>query len=298
VTFPVSLGEFANEDNAAVVRRAVPDLWRWIRRNGLDIHETVLDLEQATGDQPISDAIAGRFGTLQRTLRANVDPAHQCLAMADYRDAISSAHRHGMRVTATPVPFSLDDVVLDHNMGLADVLTIAPYAPGMYDEVYLQAYRAEFGIDLGAAYIVRYYRLMQRYFGSVGQVSLGNTGDPPYTTVAPLVRDVRMLAGLGATSIPIFDFDASVKDYGVSGLAELIKAGHEPLRGAQLAAAEHSGPVPSALGSGALELFAVLNQAANVATSAVTTAGGHPEKPNAWPGGCGVMRPAPLSARG
>lgn len=284
ITYPPSQGTFSNEENALVSARSVRDFWSWMRAQHLKIHEIVLDLEQATGYQPVTEALAGN---LHRT----IDPAGQCRAMRTYRDAVSWAHAHGMRLTGTPVPFAMDDVVLDGNMGLSDALDIPGFVPGMYDEVYLQAYRAEFGFELGAEYIVRYWRLMQQYFGSLGQVSLGNTGFPPYQSAGPLVQDIRMLAGLGARAIPIFDFDSAVKSYGVDGLRAVIMAGRQPLRGAALEAAEHSARETSTVqGQGAEQLFAALNEAANAATLAATAGG----KPNAWPGGCGPMRPAPL----
>jgi hypothetical protein len=47
-------------------------------------------------------------------------------------------------------------------------------------------------------------------------------------------------------------------------------------------------------GHDAIKLFATLNQMANAETLAVTASKGHPRQPNAWPGGCGPLRPAPL----
>jgi hypothetical protein len=40
-----------------------------------------------------------------------------------------------LRLTGTPAPFAMDDVVLDGNMVLSDALDIPGFAPGMYDEV-------------------------------------------------------------------------------------------------------------------------------------------------------------------
>ena len=284
VTFPVSLGTFSNEENAAANLAAVRDLYTWMRAQHLKFREVMLDLEQATGYQPVTDALAGN-------LHRNIDPAGQCRAMRTYRDAVSWAHAHGMKLTATPVPFALDDVVLDRNMGLADALDIPGFVPGLYDTVYLQAYRAEFGFELGSEYVVRYWQLMQKYFGSAGQVGLGDNGYPPYNKPGPLVQDIKMLAGLGARDIFVFDFDNAVKDYGVDGLRAVIEAGRQPLSGAALAAAEHSASLTETLqGQGAEQLFSGLNEAANLATL-VGTAG---RAPNSWPGGCGSMRPAPL----
>lgn len=291
VTLPVAKGTYADEQNAGTVHKAVVALSRWKHRHHLPIARIVLDLEQATGDEPVADALAGNLGPLRQTMHANIDPPAQCRSMRTYRNTISWAHRHGMPLDGTPVPFSLDDVVDDHNMGMANALDMPAYAPGMYDKVYLQAYQAEFGFQFGSGYVARYYRLMHRYFGAAGQVSLGNTGDPPYTTVGPLVRDVRMLAGMGATAIPIFDLNAAVTSYGITGVKQVVAAGRRPLTGHQLSTAEAD---LSAQGSGALRLFSTLNTAANTATLAVTASEGKPRQPNSWPNGCGPMTPAPL----
>jgi len=136
-----------------------------------------------------------------------------------------------------------------------------------------------------------YFRLAQRYFGPSGQVGIGNIGLPPYDKLGPVVADVRMLAGMGATSLFLFDLDATVNAFGPSGVAAIVDAGHQPLTGRALAAATGS-VTPE--GAGAFTLFDTLNRLANVATAGVTTAGGHPQPPNAWPGGCGPMQPAPL----
>lgn len=291
ITFPLALGTYSNEANAASSFQAVQDFTAWSAAHSLRIGEVTLDLEQATGTQPINEALAGNLGPIEQTMRANVDPAAQCRSLQTYRATITWAHQHGIRITGTPVPFALDDVVLDHNMGLSNVLQIAPFAPGTYDEVYLQAYRA-FGFDFGSAYIARYYTLMQQYFGAVGQVSLGNTGLPPYTTAAPLIADIQMLAGMGATSIPIFDLNSAVSTYGIAGVQAIVAAGHQPLTGAALQAAEAS-TTPE--GTGALTLFSTLNALANTLTTTETLLAGHPRPPNAWPNGCGATSVAPLS---
>src|SRR6266542_960762 len=63
------------------------------RTDGLAL---VRDNEFPVGDQPVAELLAGDPSGL---LRPNIDPAHQCEAIATYRDAITWAHRHGMRVT-------------------------------------------------------------------------------------------------------------------------------------------------------------------------------------------------------
>jgi hypothetical protein len=289
ITFPVADGTFADEQNADLVYRAVQDFHAWTIQHQLRVRETLLDLEIPIGYQAVAQAAAGHLGDLEQLMKANIDPAGQCRAMAIYRDTISWAHAHGMRITGTPIPFALDDIQ-DGNMGLEDALDTVAFPPFGYDELYLQAYRSNFVdpgniIDLGSGYVARYYKEMQHYFGSIGQVGLGDTGIAPYDKLSTLVDDVRMLAALGASKILIFDLDGTVKPFGAAGLRSVIEAGHHPLTPAQLAAAEQQ----TTQGVTARQMFAALDQAANTLTLAVTATEGHPQRPNAYPNGCGNL---------
>ena len=298
LTLPVSEGTFFDEQNAALAPQVIKDFHSWVGAHHLQIADTMLDLEFPTGDQAVTDALAGNPSTLEGMAHADIDPAGQCRAMASYRDAISWAHSNGMSLSGTPINFSIDDLA-DGNMGMHDALDMPAYAPGMYDHIWIQAYRTEPPVppgtpadfDFGSGYVAHYFRLAQHYLGPTGQVGLGNVGIPPYDQLGPVVNDVRMLAGMGATSLFLYDFDATVNAFGPSGLRAIIDAGHQPLTGAALADAE--GAVTTE-GHGAFALFSGLNTLANGFTLAVTTAEGHPRPPNAWPGGCGPMRPAPL----
>jgi hypothetical protein len=290
VLVPASHGTFADEQNAPFMRRAIVSFIRWAKHRHLVVHRPVLDLEQASGDQQVTDALNGDTSGLKQLMHGNIDLAAQCRSMRTYRGSISWAHRHHQYLDGTPVPFSLDDFLLDHNMGMANGLDFPSYVPHMYDRLYLQAYRAEFGFDFGSAYVARYYRLMHRFFGRDGQITLGNTGHPPYTALGPLITDVRMLAGMGAREIPIFDLASAISTYGIDGVKQVINAGHRPLRGDALQGAEHQW---TAQGKGALQLFSKLNDLANKQTAAVTTSEGSPRRPNSWPKGCGAMRPTP-----
>jgi hypothetical protein len=298
ITLPVAEGTFFDEQNASLAPQVIRDFHAWVDLHHLGISDTMLDLEIPTGYQQVSDALAGNLSTLEQTMRANIDPVGQCRAMTTYRDTISWAHQHGMVLSGTPVNFSIDDLA-DGNMGMQDALDMPAYAPAMYDHIWVQAYRTEPPVppgtpadfDFGSGYVAHYYKLAQHYLGPSGQVGIGNIGIPPYNTLGQVVTDIRMLAGMGATSLFLFDFDATVNTFGLSGLQTIIQAGHNPLSGAALAAAEGS---VSAEGNGAFKLFSTLNQLSNTLTLAVTTTEGHPRQPNAWPGGCGPMRPAPL----
>ena len=298
LTLPVADGTFFDEQNASLVPQVIRDFHAWVDLHHLRIEDTMLDLEFPTGDQAVTDALAGNPSTLEGMMRADIDPAGQCRAMASYRDTISWAHEHGMPLSGTPINFSIDDLA-DGNMGLQDALDMPAYAPGMYDHIWVQAYRTEPPVppgtpadfDFGSGYVAHYYKLAQHYLGPTGQVGIGNVGIPPYNTLGPVVTDIRMLAGMGATSVFLFDFDATVNTFGVAGLKTIIQAGHSPLTGPALAAAASS---VSAEGSRAFQLFSTLNELSNVLTVGVTTAEGHPRQPNAWPAGCGPMQPAPL----
>ena len=96
---------------------------------------------------------------------------------------------------------------------------------------------------------------------------------------------------MGAESVFLFDLDATAHAFGVEGIKRIVEAGRQPLTGAELTAAEND---VTTEGIGAFQLFSALNDTANALTTAVTTAEGHPQQPNAWPNGCGSMRPAPL----
>src|SRR6266542_1913260 len=188
VTAPFDGGTFANENNASIMAAAIRAMRDWTISNALRIDEVVLDNDFPVGDQPFAELLAGDPSGL---LRPNIDPAQQCEAIATYRDAITWAHRHGMRVTGAPVPFALDDL-FDGSLALQDALDITAFPPLNYDTWYLQAYRSY--DDVGAGYVSGYYRDMQRFFGARGQITIGdvNLGTPPYDDLANLVRDVRM----------------------------------------------------------------------------------------------------------
>lgn len=285
LTTPFAQGTFANENNAAIMADAVPALVDWVVQNEVLVDEIVLDLEFPLGYQAIADALGGDLSGVLALARANIDPEHQCDAIVTYRDAISWAHEHGWRITGAPVPFALDDLA-DGHLALQDALDITAFPPLGYDMLYLQAYRTY--SNTGPGYVARYYADMQSHFGAAGQITLGDTnmGTPPYNNLDDLVRDVRMLAGLGATTIPIFDLDGSVRGFGAEGLREIIDAGMQPLTGDELAAASKD-DVYSDLHR---VFFQSLDSIATALTTVVTAGG----QPNAYPDGCGDPYADPL----
>src|SRR5438094_34178 len=81
---------------------------------------------------PAVAAASGDPVALANLFQANVDPVHQCQAMATYRNTISWAHANGMRITGSPVPFFVDDIE-DGNMALQDALDGVAFPPFGYD---------------------------------------------------------------------------------------------------------------------------------------------------------------------
>lgn len=265
ITAPLNKGLFANENNAATMRAAVESFAQWATVNNLHFTSAMLDLEFPVGYQPVFDALDQHDTTaLRNTLKGNLNPAHQCQAIQSYRGTITWAHQHGLTLEASPVFFGNDDR-RDGNLALSDLMDLAPALPE-YDGLYVQAYRA-YDVDLGTGFVASEFALAQQQFGAKGQVSLGDTGMNPYTSVAPVVADIRMLAALGATRIPIFDFDSSVKTFGVAGLSAIMAASHDPMTPSELAAAQVMAPTGKTLET----LLTGLDSFAAAATPAETT---------------------------
>jgi hypothetical protein len=112
------------------------------------------------------------------------------------------------------------------------------------------------GAVSGSGGVASYFDDMQHYFGVRGQVSLGNTGTPPYTSAQVVADDMRMLAAMRAQKIPIFDFDSSAKTFGPAGIAQILDAANHPMSAGELAAARQM----SATGTGARAMFRVLEE--------------------------------------
>lgn len=280
ITVPFKKGTFANENNAQVIQDAVKAFKPWAIAQGLTFEEVTLDLEFPLGYQAINDAIdENNIDGLKELASANLNPEHQCTSIAKYKETIAWAHGQGIKLTGSPILFALDDVQ-DGNLALGDLLDMATVLPE-YDTQYLQAYRA-FGVDLGSGVVASYFTEMQQRFGAKGQVSLGNTGIPPYNTVTPVVNDIRMLAAMGASEIPIFDFDTSVRTFGVDGIRQILAAPGNPMAGAELAAAQQVSPT----GASARALFRGLDTFAAVATPLFTTLAWRPDVPNPSNGPC------------
>jgi hypothetical protein len=96
------------------------------------------------------------------------------------------------------------------------------------------------------------------------------------------VRDLRLLAALGAADVPIYSLELALKHYGVSGVEALVRAGRQPLSSAEAEAAAATTPGNEAIHT-AIRGF---DATATGATVPVTTRKGNPQLPNEYPNGC------------
>jgi hypothetical protein len=279
---PYGQGYWAYEGNAQVMFDAVRAWASWASAQRLRFESVALDQEFSYQNLQayVTALTSGDPSAIATWMSGNIDPAGQRTALKTYQKILSWAHARGIRVTAAEVPMVADDLA-DGYLALQDALDIAGSLPD-YDQTYLMAYRsavAEAGTDPGSAYVASYYADMQKYFGTAGQVSLGIGGQSPYDTLTPLVNDIRMLAGLGATQIPVYSLETTVAAFGADGLKTIVEAARQPMRGAELATASAPTPVSKAIRAQGYAMDAT----AVALTKTVTTQQGHPQAPNAWP---------------
>jgi hypothetical protein len=265
----------------------------WKKANHLQFASVALDQEFSWQNLQIYVAAvkSGDPQKLTAWMRGNIDPSAQCSALRGYQELISWAHREGIRIDAAEAPMVVDDLA-DGNLALQNGLQIAGSSPG-YDKMYLMAYRSavsQAGVDPGPAYVAAYYESMRKYFGATGQVSLGIPGQAPYTTLTPLVEDVRMLVGLGAKAIPIYSLEDMVAKFGAPGVKALAEAARHPMKGPELS--QFAKPTPAS--EGVLAMSKSEDATATELTIAVTSQRGHPLSPNSWPNGCGLLSAHPF----
>lgn len=86
-----------------------------------------------------------------------------------------------------------------------------------------------------------------------------------------------MLAAMGATKIPIFDFASTVQTYGVAGVTQILAAANNPMSAGELAAAA-ANITPA--GAGTRAIMAGLDAYAGASTPFLTWLAGRPELPN------------------
>jgi hypothetical protein len=298
VLIPYSDGYWAWEGAAAEQFAATKSLVSWARRKHVQLRGVALDPEPRVRT-PFETAAAivggGTDAALASLFRQSIDPAGQCAAWHGYDRIVHWAKRHDVKIAAAPAPAALDDIK-DHRLALQDAAGfILPNAP--WDELFFQAYRSVFayhsGRDPGPGIVSSYLRSARHAFGAVGQVSLGSAGRGPYRRFSRLLGDVRLAATLGASEVPIYSLERTLRSYGgPRALIRLVQAARHPLTGA--AATKSTAPTPRAAG-----LRAAIRRsdiAATFNTPRVTAAHGASLPPNRWPNGCRDAAQAPAVA--
>jgi len=288
IVVPYEQGYWAYQGNAQAMMEAVKAWAEWKKANHLKFTSVSIDQEFSWKNLQayIANVTSHDPEKLTSWMRTNIDPSAQCSAFHTYQELISWAHDHGIRINAAEAPMVADDLA-DGTLALQNALQIAGSSPG-YDQMYLMAYRsavAQAGFDPGSAYPASYYGSMQKYFGSIGQVSLGIPGQAPYNTITTLVNDVRMLVGLGAREIPIYSLEEMVGSFGPAGIKAVAEAAQHPMQGSELSEA----PRPSPAAAGMMGMTKTQDAKASELTLAVTKEHGHSQSPNRWPDGCGSL---------
>ncbi len=224
-------------------------------------------------------------GAFSSVFQSTIDPARQCAAWRGYARIPRWAKRHGVRVSAAPMPAALDDVN-DGRLALQDAAEfILPNAP--WDELFFQVYRSVFtyysGRDPGPGIVSSYFRSAQREYGSVGQISLGSSGRGPYRHFSSLLHDVRLAATIGAREVPIYSLERTLRAYGgPRSIVRLVQAAHDPFAGP---AASRSTALTSKAKSSAPR-SAAPTEPQDRNTQAITASRGAVQSPNHWPNPC------------
>ncbi len=282
---PYADGLWSNQGNAHESATATLTLFRWAHKHHLRLRGVVLDQEMSfqTTTQLTSDIL--KPAAMATLMKQKLNLKTQCSAVQTYRHLISEVHAMGDNISETPVPFALNDL-FDGHIALQDALGVAAFPPLGYNVIYLQAYRSEVAqsaADPGSGWVATYFKQMQYYFGRTGQLTLGVAGSAPYNRLSVLTGDIRMLAGMGATQIPIFSLESTVDRFGVAGVKAVIEAGFNPINKAQLATATSmTSPIAGIYNT----LFNNLDKEAVALTPSVN--GG--KTANSYPNGCGTSK--------
>jgi hypothetical protein len=270
VVVPYADGYWSYEGNAATTRAALRSLRRWAAREGIRFRGAAIDSEPSLEE---TNRLYAAFGSdpsqLSGYLDDTVDPLRQCAGVRAYAGILEWALERNLRVVAAAYPPVLDDLA-DGNLALQDALDVVTLPPRGWGAVYFMAYRSLygqlFGAEPGSGLISSYFRSAQERLGAGGQVTLGIAGSDPYGSVESLAHDVRLLATLGARTVPIYSLEGAAVAFGPRGVAKVVRAAQRPFTGAEAEAA--TAPSPAAEGDRAQ--LASLDAAAGLVTPAIT----------------------------
>lgn len=282
LTVPPDDGYFAWEGGAAVQKEAIIAAEKWRKAHGLDFVEYVLDLEPSLAVvNELRKVQGGDLGAMPAMFEKTLDPAKNCQGRQAYVDLYRWAKSRGLGLSVSVPPIPIDDNV-DGTMALQDG-TDMTLAPGSFDKLWTQAYRNELDMfgDPGASIMTSYWRDTRQQYGDKGEITIGTPGQTGYLTAEQLGADVRHMATLGATQVPIYTLERAAEAYGPAGVEKVITS-TTPYTGFD-AWMVHNFIGPSAVAQrGALS---VLDVAATTATPLVTAAKGSPQLPKTFAGG-------------
>jgi hypothetical protein len=288
ILVPYANGYWAWEGSAAQHFDAVRALASWERKRRVRLHGFALDPEPRVRT-PFETTAAimgsGSDATLSSLFPQAIDPVGQCAAWRTYARIPRWAKRHGIDVAAAPVPTALDDL-RDGRLALQDAAGfVLPKAP--WSELYFQAYRSVFtyysGHDPGPSIVSSYLYSARQEFGDAGQISLGSAGRGPYRRFSRLLHDVRLASTLGASTLPIYSLERTLRAYGgPRSVIRLVRAAQHPFPASK--AIESA--TPSTRAKALRAAIRRADGAAAAATPAITAGRAAPQLPNAWPGGC------------
>ena len=290
VLIPYTDGYWAWEGAAVEQFNAVKSLTRWSEKKGVRLQGVVLDPESPlnTPFQTTATVLGGGDpNTLSSLFGGTVAPAVQCAAWHGYQRILSWGRRHHVKISAAPSASALDDVY-DGSLALQDAANyIVPTGP--WHELFFQAYRSLFsyylGEDPGSGIIASYLRTARHWFGRGGQVTLGGAGRGKYKRLANLIHDVRLLATLGVSHVPIYSLEWTVRAYGgPRAVGLLARAAKEPLKGRERRKATSS----LARANARRAAIRASDARTAAATPAITATFGAPQAPNSWPNACGA----------
>lgn len=272
IVVPYGRGYWSWEGNAAVTRRALASFRGWARRNALRFRGVAIDSEPSVQETVQLYGAFGGSGDLFAYLDQTVDPARQCLAIDAYRRLIDWARGRGVRVVAAAYPPVLDDLP-DGSIALQDALDVVTLPPESWSTVYFMAYRSLyaqlFGADPGSGLVSSYFRSAAEALGPRGQITLGVAGADPYLSAGSLAHDVRVLATLGARTVPVYSLETTAAAFGVDGVAEVVSAARRPFGPGE--AATQTADTPATIAD--RSLLAGLDASATAGTPLITADG-------------------------
>ncbi len=198
-------GYWHSADNAS----KLPDLYdrfmSWLKKNGLEVHGIMLDMEpDYNAVQLLKKNVKGKgtLGTIRYLLK-NRDPITNYEARTIYASMIDRMKRDGFEVSTFNYPYILDDL-LDGDFSIAEMFHIA-YVPSDIDAYMLyRSFYADSGLGYGEANIKLYAKNLKGGSASFGSYMRKDI------TFEQFADDLRLAARYSPV-VHIYSLEALVK---------------------------------------------------------------------------------------